>query len=183
MNEKIWWYLARSSGIAALVLLMASMVWGVLLATRVLKPHDRPAWLLDLHRWLGGMALAMTGLHLLGLVLDGYVSFGLADVLIPGAASYRPFAVAIGVMSMYVMIAVQVSGYLRRYLSQRTWRAIHVSSYGLVWGAALHAGLAGTDTVNRVYQALALVMALIVALATVVRILGPDRRRRPATPA
>ena len=74
MNEKVWWYLARSSGIVAMMLLVASVVWGVLLATRALKPHDRPAWLLDLHRWLGGMALVMTALHLLGLVLDGYVS-------------------------------------------------------------------------------------------------------------
>ena len=57
----------RSSGIIALVLLVLSVVWGVLLATRALKPYDRPAWLLDLHRWLGGTALVMTGLHLFGL--------------------------------------------------------------------------------------------------------------------
>ena len=44
MNEKVWWYLSRSSGIIALVLLVLSVVWGVLLATRALKPHDRPAW-------------------------------------------------------------------------------------------------------------------------------------------
>ena len=48
MNEKVWWYLARSSGIVAMTLLVASVVWGVLLATRALRPHDRPAWLLDL---------------------------------------------------------------------------------------------------------------------------------------
>ena len=63
MNEKIWWYLSRSSGIIALVLLVLSVVWGVLLATRALKPYDRPAWLLDLHKWLGGTALVMTGLQ------------------------------------------------------------------------------------------------------------------------
>jgi predicted ferric reductase len=177
MNEKIWWYLSRSSGIVALALLVASVVWGVLLATRALRPFDRPAWLLDLHRWLGGMALAMTGLHMLGLVLDGYVSFGAADLLVPGAASYRPFAVALGVLSMYVMIAVQVSGYLRRQLSARVWRAIHVSSYGVVWGAAIHAGLAGTDTVNRAYQVLALVLTLAVVAAGVVRIVAPGRHR------
>ncbi len=176
MNEKFWWYLSRSSGIVALVLLVASLVWGVLLATRALKPHDRPAWLLDLHRWLGGMALAMTALHLLGLVLDGYVSFGLVDLFVPGAASYKPVAVAFGVLSMYVMVAVQVSGYLRKQLSPKLWRAIHVSSYGLVWGAALHAGLAGTDTVNRAYQALALLLTLVAVAATVVRIVHPGRR-------
>jgi predicted ferric reductase len=181
VNEKIWWYLSRSSGIVALVLLVASVLWGVLLSTRALRPRDRPAWLLDLHRWLGGMALVMTGLHMLGLVLDGYVSFGFADLFVPGAASYRPLAVAIGVLSLYLMIAVQASGYLRRYLSPRLWRAIHMSSYGLVWGASIHAGLAGTDTVNRAYQALAIVLTLVAVAATGIRIVSPVRRRRPVT--
>ena len=177
MNEKVWWYLARSSGIVAMVLLVASVVWGVLLATRALKPHDRPAWLLDLHRWLGGMALVMTALHLLGLALDGYVSFGFAELFLPGASEYRPFAVALGVLSMYVMVAIQASSYLRKHVSQRVWRGIHVSSYGVVWLAALHAGLAGTDTVNRLYQALALLLTMLVVAATVIRILAPGRVR------
>ena len=183
MNEQVWWYLSRSSGIVALVLLVASMVWGVLLATRALKPHDRPAWLLDLHRWLGGMALVMTGLHVLGLVLDGYVSFGFAEVLVPGTSEYRPFAVALGVVSMYLMIAVQASSYLKRRLSARVWRTVHTSSYGLVWVATIHAGMAGTDTVNRAYQVLALVLTMMVVAVTVVRIVAPTRETgRPHVP-
>ena len=175
MNEKVWWYLSRSSGIVAMVLLVASVVWGVLLATRALKPHDRPAWLLDLHRWLGGTALVMTGLHLLGLVLDGYVSFGVAELFVPGASSYRPLAVALGVLSMYVMIAIQVSSYLRTRIPPALWRGIHVSSYGVVWLAAIHAGLAGTDTVNRLYQGLALALTMVAVAATVIRVLSPGR--------
>jgi hypothetical protein len=178
MNDKIWWYLSRSSGIVALVLLVAALVWGILLSTRALKPHDRPAWLLDLHRWLGGMALVMTGLHLLGLMLDGWVSFGFVEVLVPGTSTYRPFAVAVGILSMYVMVAVQASSYMRRWLPPRVWRGIHVSSYGLVWGATVHAGLAGTDTVNRAYQVLALLLTLTVVAAAVVRVVAPPRGKR-----
>ena len=148
MNEKTWWYLSRRSEIVALVLMVLSIVWGVLLSTRVLKPYDRPAWLLDLHRWLGGTALVMTGLHLLGLMLDGYINFGFAEILIPGASSYRPLAVAIGVVSFYVLIAIQVTSYFRKRISKRLWYGVHVLSYGLVWSAALHAGLAGTDVNN-----------------------------------
>lgn len=178
MNEKVWWYLSRSSGIVALALLVLSLVWGVLLATRVLKPYDRPAWLLDLHRWLGGMALTMTGLHLFGLVMDSWISFGFTDLFVPGASDFKPFAVALGVLSMYVMIAVQASSYLRKHLSVRVWRGIHVMSYGLVWGATIHAGMAGTDTVNRLYQGLALLLSVLAVVATVVRILAPGRGAR-----
>lgn len=180
MNEHVWWYLSRSSGIVALVLLVASVVWGVLLSTRALKPHDRPGWLLEVHKWLGGTALVMTGLHLLGLYLDGYIDYGVRELVVPGASEYRPLAVAIGVLSAYVMVAVQVTSYLRRRLSKRVWHGIHLLSYGLVWGAALHAGLAGTDTVNRAYQVLALLLSMIAVAATLIRIVGPGKRRAAA---
>ncbi len=121
MNEQIWWYLARSSGIVALVLLLLSLVWGILLATRVLRPNDRPAWLLDLHRWFGSLAVVMTALHLTGLVLDSYVSFGVADILVPGASSYRPLAVAFGILAMYALVAVQASSWVRKRLPRVLW--------------------------------------------------------------
>jgi predicted ferric reductase len=178
MNEKTWWYLSRSSGIVALVLLVLSVVWGVLLATRALKPIDRPAWLLDLHKWLGGTALVMTGLHMLGLYLDGYINFGFTELLVPFASGYRPLAVAIGVLSFYVMVAIQATSYMRRWLSLRVWHGIHVMSYGLVWGASIHAGMAGTDRVNRAYQMLALLLTLAAVAASMVRVVSPGRTRR-----
>jgi DMSO/TMAO reductase YedYZ heme-binding membrane subunit len=181
MSEKIWWYLSRSSGIVALVLLVLSVVWGVLLSTRALRPLDRPAWLLDLHRWLAGTALTMTALHLLGLYMDGYIQFGFVELFVPGTGSYRPVAVAIGIVSLYLMVAIQVTSYLRHRLSKRVWHGIHVMSYGLVWTAALHAGLAGTDTVNRAYQALALLLTMVAVAATFIRIVSPGRAGRATT--
>lgn len=180
MNEQIWWYLSRSSGIVALALLVAAMVWGILLSTRVLRPHDRPAWLLDLHRWLGGLALTMTGFHMLGLYFDGYIDYGFADLLVPGKSDYRPAAVAMGVLSLYLMVAVQATSYMRKRLSKRIWRAVHLTSYGLVWGAAMHAGMAGTDVSNRIYQAFALGLTVAATAAVIVRLLAPGRTR-PAT--
>ena len=75
------------------------------------------------------------------------------------------------------MIAIQASSDMRKRISQRVWRGIHVSSYGVVWLAAIHAGLAGTDTVNRLYQALALLLTMVAVAATVIRILAPGRVR------
>jgi len=178
MNQHVWWYLARSSGIVALVLLVLSFVWGVLLTTRALRHIDRPAWLLDLHKWLAGTALVMTCLHLLGLLLDGYIDFGFTDLLVPGAAAYRPFAVAVGILSFYMLLAIQVTSFMRKRLSRGVWRAVHLLSYGLVWSAAIHAGLAGTDTVNRAYRSLALVLTMVAVTATMLRIVTPGRSER-----
>lgn len=183
MNEQVWWYLSRSTGIVALVALVLSLVWGVLLATRVLRPHDRPAWLLDLHGWFGGVAVTMTGLHLLGLVLDGYVHFGVVELLVPGASPYRPLAVAVGVVSMYLLVAVQLTAVLRKRLPRRVWRGVHIASYLLVWGGLVHAGMAGTDVSNRGYQVLALALTILAASAAIVRIVSPTRSRRAAPTA
>jgi DMSO/TMAO reductase YedYZ heme-binding membrane subunit len=75
---------------------------------------------------------------------------------------------------------VQVTSYLRRWLSTRVWHGIHMLSYLVVWTAALHAGLAGTDVANRAYQVLALVLTIAAAAAGLVRILAPGRRSEPA---
>ena len=56
MNPQTWWYMTRASGMIAWLVLGATCLWGILLITRMLKPADRPAWLLDLHRWLGALA-------------------------------------------------------------------------------------------------------------------------------
>ena len=180
MNEQIWWYLARSSGIVALVLLLLSLVWGILLATRVLRPNDRPAWLLDLHRWFGSLAVVMTALHLTGLVLDSYVSFGVADVLVPGASSYRPLAVAFGILAMYALVAVQASSWVRKRLPRVLWYRIHLLSYVMLWASAMHAGMAGTDVGSAAYQMLALALTLAGIGAILVRLLVPSRRAAAA---
>ncbi len=176
MNEQIWWYLARSSGIVALVLLLLSLIWGILLATRVLRPGDRPAWLLDLHRWFGSLAVLMTTLHLVGLVLDGYIDIGLAEIFIPGASPYRPLAVAFGILGMYSLIAVQVSSYFRRRLPRVVWRRIHMLSYVMLWASAMHAGMAGTDVGSVAYQMLAFMLSAAAIGFVLIRILVPTRR-------
>lgn len=181
MNEQVWWYLARSSGLVAWVLLVGSVVLGVLLSTRALKPLDRPAWLLALHRWMSGLAVAATGLHLAGLVADNYVHFGLVDLLVPFASTWKPEAVAVGVVALYLLALVQITSLLMARLPKRVWRGIHLSSYAMVWLVTVHAGLAGTDVGNRVYQGVALLLTIAAVTAAVLRVLvGRRAAARPA---
>ena len=77
------WYVARSSGLVAWGLLAAAVVWGLLMTSKVLRGRVKNSWLLDLHRWLGGLALTFTGVHVLAIMGDSYVHFGLASVLVP----------------------------------------------------------------------------------------------------
>lgn len=150
MNDQTWWYLSRASGIVAWVLLAATCLWGVLLATRMLRPADRPAWLLDLHRWLGALGIVTTAVHLGALVADSYLTFAWREILVPQASAWRPGAVTFGVIAMYLLAVVELSSLVMRRLPRRWWRAIHLGSYLAFTSVTIHGVLAGTDVTNRV---------------------------------
>lgn len=191
MSSHFWWYLSRSTGIVAMVLLCLSMIWGVLLSTRALREVDRPAWLLSLHTWLAGSSLTLVALHLVGLVFDRWVAFGARDLLVPGAATWagasrlNEVGTAIGVVTLYLLVLVQMTSYLRRRLPRNVWALVHRLSFPLVFAVLLHAGWTGSDTSNRIYQVMALMLAMAVAAASVIRLVTPRRvqRARRTAPA
>ncbi len=171
VNEQIWWYLARSAGMAAAVLMVGALVLGVLAATRALKDIDRPAWLVALHRWFSVLTVVAVVTHLVALVADSYVHFGLAELLVPGTSSWRPFAVSLGVIALYLFAVVHVSSLAMKRLPKVWWRRLHALSYLSVWAAIMHAGTAGTDTTNVVYRAVAMVLTIAAVTAVLLRVI------------
>jgi len=187
VNTKLWWYIARSSGIVAWILVAAAVIWGLLLTTRLLGGRAAPKWLLDLHRSLGGMAVTFTSFHLVGLVADNYTHFGPTEILVPLASAWRPFPVALGVVAMYLLAAVEVTSLMMRRMPRRWWRGVHVSSFAVFWLASIHGILAGTDRTNPVLRVAYLAAATLVVFLTVFRLVAdsrsPGRRRAPAPSA
>ncbi len=182
MNTQFWWYLSRSSGIIAWALLTASMIWGLLFTTRILKGHPAPKWLLDLHRHLGGLALAFTALHLIALWADSYVEFSVTDLLVPFASDWKPGPVALGVIALYLLAAIEGTSLAMKRLPRKTWRKtwrnIHLISYPLFWIATLHGITAGTDATHPAYWAANTLAAAIVVFLTVYRLLAERTARR-----
>jgi DMSO/TMAO reductase YedYZ heme-binding membrane subunit len=179
MNTQVWWYLTRASGIVAWLMLTASVIWGIVLATKAFPEHRRPAWLLDLHRWLGGLAVSFTAIHLGALVADNYVHFGAAELLIPFASPWRTGAVALGVIAMWLLVAVEATSLAMKRIPRRYWRWIHLSSYAVFLLTSLHAAFAGTDRAHWLYQGTAVATITAVMVATIYRL----THRRPARTA
>ena len=144
----LFWYTARAGGIVAWALLAASVVWGLWLSGRVRPFGVRPAWILDLHRFLGGLATVFVGVHVVAILADSYTSFGLSDVLVPFAAQWHPLAVAWGIVGLYVMLAVELTSLARKHLPNTLWRRIHVMALPLYVFATIHYLAAGTDSTN-----------------------------------
>lgn len=184
MNPQVWWFVSRSSGIVAWVLLTLSVCWGLFISTKAVAKASSPAWLLDLHRYLGGLAVIFTGIHLVGLVADNYVTFGWTETFIPMASSWKPGPVAFGIVGFYLLLAVELTSLAMKRLPRRLWRWIHRSSFVLYFVATYHAISAGTDAENQWFRIVALASINIVMFLTIVLILAARKAKlSPARPA
>jgi predicted ferric reductase len=140
-----WWYTARASGLVGWGLVVASCTWGLLHALRAFGRRPTPAWMLSTHRYLSALALVFVAVHVVAIVADDYVHFGVVDVLVPMVSAWHPLAVAWGIVGLYVLVAVEATSLARQHLSHKTWRGIHVLSYVLLALVTIHLLTAGTD--------------------------------------
>ncbi len=172
MNEQVWWFVARSSGIVAWALITMSVCWGLMLSTKAAAKASQPAIVLDLHRFFGGLSVIFTAVHLIGLVADSYIYFGWVEILVPWASSWKPSAVAWGVIAFYLLITIEATSLLMKRLPRPVWRHVHRTSLGLYVFATYHGLQAGTDTGNSWYQILMLASINIVAFLVILMILA-----------
>jgi DMSO/TMAO reductase YedYZ heme-binding membrane subunit len=181
VNVRLWWYVARAGGLVAWTLLAASTLWGLALTTRAFAGRAASRWLLDLHRFLGGLSVAFVAVHLTGVVADTFVHFGPADVLVPLASGWHPVWVAWGIVAFYLLLAVEVTSLLRARLPHRLWKGVHGLSFVLFGVATVHVLVAGTDTDDAwaLWPVLAVTMA-VTFLAVARAAAGPRPERAPS---
>lgn len=145
-SVQMWWYITRSAGIIAYLLLWFSTAWGLAVSNKILDPILHRMFTFDFHQFTSLLAIGFLILHISVLTLDHYLPFTWTQVLIPFIAPYRPLWVGIGVISFYLTILVTFTFYIRRRIGMRTFRAIHVLSLVAYLGATLHGLYAGTDS-------------------------------------
>ena len=146
MSNHLAWYVARGSGIVAWGLLITSMIWGLLYATCWFGLTLRPWWMLGMHRFLSALSLAFIGVHIVALIADSFIDFAVVDVLVPFHSPWRNTAVGIGIIAMWMAVAIEVTSLAQRRLPRVVWRRIHLASYGVFALATIHSLSAGTDT-------------------------------------
>jgi hypothetical protein len=144
------WFLARGAGISAFAALSVATGVGAMTARRT-GNLERRVLLQYLHRTAALSGVLLLAIHIGSLLLDSYAHVGVLGATIPLASGYRPAAVTLGVIAMYLLVAVAVTGMLRSRFARseravRLWRGIHVCSYGAWALAAWHFLVVGTDS-------------------------------------
>lgn len=176
------WFTTRGSGIAAYILVVGVMVYGLLLSARS-NPSELPSPVsYGMHDYLTWLSLGFTALHMFILLLDKYIPYTLGSVLLPFASPYEPVFVGAGQISLYLSLIVTLSLYARKWIGQRAWRLIHYLSYGAFALVTLHGLLSGTDSKSIVMLAVYAVSAIGVTGLTAYRVLASAalRSRRVA---
>lgn len=183
--DQVWWYTSRAAGIVSWVLLTASVLAGMSMASRDSRRLPR-GWPIDLHRFLSTLSLVFLAVHMAALVPDNFVEFGWAEIFVPMASTWQPGAVAWGVVGFWLVVAVEISSLLKRRIPNRVWRTIHFASFGVWISATVHLFMAGTDVSTPAFRVVQVVLIVAVVLAFIRRAaIGYERRlsaRRGALP-
>jgi predicted ferric reductase len=140
------WYSVRALGFLAYIVLAASVLYGLLLSTKLLDAIAHRPVSFALHKDLAIAALLAAALHGALLVTDQSFSFTPRAILVPFASPYAPILVGIGQLTFYAMAIVTASFYVRRHIGQRAWRTLHYVTFLAFIGATFHGISAGSDS-------------------------------------
>jgi predicted ferric reductase len=164
---QLWWYVTRSSGIVAYMLLWFSMVLGLAVSSKTLDRLLDRMFTYDFHQFISLLSIAFVILHVAVLLLDRYMPYSIWQILVPFASPYRPLWVGVGVVGFYLTLLVTVTFYIRNRIGNRAFRLIHVLSLVGYFGATLHGLFAGTDSPLATMQVLYKSTGMVVIFLTV----------------
>ena len=140
------WYLERQTAFLAYLAITASVVYGLLLSTKLLDVIAHRPISFALHQDLAAFGLGLAGIHGTLLGLDRTIHFSLADLAVPFASPYRPLWVGVGQLAFYLTLAIVLSFSARRRIGQRRWRSLHYVTFMAFVGSTVHGVLSGTDS-------------------------------------
>lgn len=176
------WILGRALGLSAYLGLAALVVTGMWFRHpwRGESRRLRPAVQLRVHAALATATTVLVAGHVASLALDRYAGVGWSGAAVPGWSHYRPVAVGIGTVAVYLGGLVGATAALAgRPLIGRHWRPVHrlaAMTFVFVW---CHGVTAGSDT--RTLRGIYVGTGVLVATTAVTGWWA--RHRRPALAA
>jgi predicted ferric reductase len=177
------WVFERLFAFLAYFAMAGSVIYGLLLSTKLLDAIAHRPITFTLHQDLASVGLGFAGIHGALLGLDKSVPFSVAQIAIPGLAPYSPLWVAAGQITFYLMLVVVGSFYARRRIGQRAWRVLHYLAFLAFVGATAHGLVAGTDSGSAwawwIYVASTVAVVFLFVYRVTISVVGRSARQRP----
>jgi predicted ferric reductase len=145
--ETVTWDIARAGGFTAYILLGLSVALGLALSMKWQSPSKWPRLINnELHNFLALLALVFTTVHVLAVWIDPYTKFGWSEVVIPFLTHYRTLWMSLGIVALYLGIAIGISTLLRPYIGYTWWRRLHYVTIAIYILVNIHSIMTGSDT-------------------------------------
>jgi sulfoxide reductase heme-binding subunit YedZ len=135
-----WLDISSTIGLIATGVLTFNLLLGMLLSTAYRRSplwKKLPGWVKkisvdDLHNWTAYVALALALAHPLLILPDASLRYRLVDIVWPAHAPHQPFQTVLGALTLYALIVVIITTQkaVKRKLGFRSWKNIHLISYG-----------------------------------------------------
>lgn len=175
------WYASRATGLAALLLLTATVVLGAANSARFASPNWPRFAIATVHRNLSLITVVFLVVHIASAIIDPYAGIGWLDAVIPFVSHYHPFWLGLGAVAFDLLVALVVTSLLRTRIDHRVWRAVHWAAY-VCWPVAVVHGfeIGGADSrLNWVrILTLACLAAVVIAVAWRAMVRHPDTEAR-----
>ncbi|GAB2930827.1 hypothetical protein GCM10022245_72140 [Streptomyces mayteni] len=158
----LWFFLDWGAGVAALVALSGTTLWGVVSTDRIVLAPGHRLLAQGVHRGLAVAGLTFLALHIWVKIANERVTASMAFV--PFTADRRAVLIGLGTIAAYLFLVTAVSGAVRSVFATprkaRWWRAIHMSAY-LAWGASMVHGLKAGRPVSGSWVTIAYFAAIV----------------------
>jgi methionine sulfoxide reductase heme-binding subunit len=166
-STQLWWYVTRSAGVVAYLLLWFSVAWGLAIPSKIFSSFLSQEFTFDFHEFISLLTIGFVVLHVSVLMVDRYLPYTIWQILVPFLSTYRPIWVGLGILSFYLIILVTITFYMRNRIGMKSFRAIHWLSFAAYISVAFHGIYAGTDSPLVAMQLLYRVTALVIIFLTV----------------
>jgi predicted ferric reductase len=145
--QTVTWDVARAGGFTAYILLALSVALGLALSAKLQSPSKWPRLINnELHNFLTLLALIFTGIHVLAVWIDPFTRFSWNEVFIPFVSHYRTLWMALGIVGLYLGLAIGLSTWIRPLIGYIWWRRLHYLTLALYVLVTLHGIMTGSDT-------------------------------------
>lgn len=178
----VTWDIARAGGFTAYALLTISVALGLALTMQWQSARWPRLINSELHNFVTLLALVFTVVHVMAIWLDPFTRFGWSEVFIPLVSHYRPLWMALGIVALYLGLAIGASTLLRPLIGYRWWRRLHVLTLGVFALVTVHGLATGSDTRTWWGMGIYLASVLVVGTLLCVRLLVPATPRGRAHP-
>ncbi|MGZ9585173.1 ferric reductase-like transmembrane domain-containing protein [Paenibacillus marinisediminis] len=162
------WSVIKAAGISSYLMLFISVIMGTFGYSK-LVPAKYRSLLLFFHQWTGWFGFLLGVLHGTVLLIDTYEPFTITELLIPFYSHYKSAGTGLGILALYIYVAVLVTSDWMKMFGKKVWRTVHYFPFVAYILSLLHGLLVGSDSSQTAMQMIYAVTGILFIVVMVVR--------------